>query len=199
MEEKNIYQKLQEVRCEVQSRVHKKNGKGNAGGKFNYTYFSLKDFLSVSNESMRDHGLCPLFNIYINHNADGSDEEFAELNITDGKNAIRFVLPTANVQMTTPIQGLGAKNTYMKRYLYLNALELEETDVIEELAKAEAVPEGDPIKNAKIDVIKKNHNVTELKAICELNGVHKIQYLSDAVLEDLYAEAKQREEWRSKD
>jgi len=46
---------------------------------------------------------------------------------------IEFSSPTAEAKLVkaTPVQELGAVHTYLKRYLYLNALELVEPDVLD--------------------------------------------------------------------
>jgi hypothetical protein len=44
-----------------------------------------------------------------------------------------FTSPIADAQVkgTTPVQALGAVHTYLKRYLYLNALEVIENDILD--------------------------------------------------------------------
>lgn len=123
----NVYQKLQKVRVDVQKLNIKKSGKNAYAG---FTYFELKDFIPPVNELFDKYGLSSNFSI-----KDGC----ALLYITDTDKLDDFILfesPIADAQLKgcTPIQSLGAVHTYMKRYLYLNALELTEDDMLDKEA-----------------------------------------------------------------
>lgn len=64
-------------------------------------------------------------------------KEFAHLlvvNLDDEDDAIELTKETANVQLqaSQPIQNLGGKTTYMKRYMYMDLLEINENDKVEE-------------------------------------------------------------------
>lgn len=119
--ELNIYEKLQLCRVSLQNKNLKKSGKNKFAG---FEYFELRDFLPTINELLCENGLFSNFSI-----KDGQ----ATLTITDGKSSIEFTSPTASadVKGCTPIQSLGAVHTYMKRYLYLNALEIVESDMLD--------------------------------------------------------------------
>lgn len=119
--EKTVYQLLQECRVELQNKNLKKSGKNKFAG---FDYFELKDFLPTINEMFNQKGLFSNFSI---------DDTTARLTITNGKDFIDFTSPIAdaNVKGCTPIQSLGAVHTYMKRYLYLNALEIVEADMLD--------------------------------------------------------------------
>lgn len=119
--DKTVYQLLQECRVELQNKNLKKSGKNKFAG---FDYFELKDFLPTINEMFNQKGLFSNFSI---------DETTARLTITNGKDFIDFTSPIAdaNVKGCTPIQSLGAVHTYMKRYLYLNALEIVEADMLD--------------------------------------------------------------------
>lgn len=55
-------------------------------------------------------------------------------NVDDEKDKIHLEKPTANVnlQAAQPIQNLGGKSTYMKRYMYMDLFEINENDAVEE-------------------------------------------------------------------
>lgn len=55
-------------------------------------------------------------------------------NIDDEEDKIHLEKPTANVnlQAAQPIQNLGGKSTYMKRYMYMDLFEINENDKVEE-------------------------------------------------------------------
>lgn len=55
-------------------------------------------------------------------------------NIDDEKDCLELTKETANVslQAAQPIQNLGGKSTYMKRYMYMDLFEINENDKVEE-------------------------------------------------------------------
>lgn len=123
-EKLNVYQKLQKIRVELQNKKIKKSGKNAYAG---FTYYELKDFIPAINELMLKYGVSSNFSI---------DEDRAVLTITDLDDLNSFIVfasPIAEAQLKgcTPIQALGAVHTYMKRYLYLNAFEIVEDDLLD--------------------------------------------------------------------
>ena len=123
----NVYQRLQKARVELQQKNIKKSGENKYSG---FKYFELKDFIPVLNEIFLSNGLSSNFSI---------QENIATLfiiNLDDPNENILFTSPIAeaNLKGCTPIQGIGAIHTYMKRYLYLNALEIVEDDILDKNA-----------------------------------------------------------------
>jgi hypothetical protein len=118
-----IEKKLQECRVELQNKKLKKSGE-NKFAKFKY--YELTDFLPTVNQMFLDKGLFSNFSISGNTalltiiDTEDSDEQTFESPIAD-----------AELKGCTPIQSLGAIHTYMKRYLYLNALEIVESDALD--------------------------------------------------------------------
>ena len=163
MAELNIYQKLAQVRIEVQKKCTKKSGENKFAG---FKYFELKDFLSIATEELAKQGLAALFNIQKIDDVGYGDSspvllntcETATLKITDGKEEIVFETPTAeaNVKGANDIQNLGSKHTYLKRYLYMNALELSESDTVDAtIGKEEKKETSKPATKAQIELMKK--------------------------------------------
>ena len=123
--EKNIFQKLQQdIRVPISKMPLRKTGRNNHIG---YDYFTLDDFLPTATELIANAGLCTIFSIEINQ----AGIEMASLVLTNGVERIGFVIPTADVPRMEGIFETGSKNTYCKRYLYMNLLELTEPDVAE--------------------------------------------------------------------
>ena len=93
----------------------------------NFKYWELKDFLAPAKKAMHTIGLTSCFCI---------NEDTATLtiyNCNDGE-SIAFSTLTAedeNKQIKNPIQLLGCKITYLRRYLWINALELTENDSVD--------------------------------------------------------------------
>jgi hypothetical protein len=118
-----IEKKLQECRVELQNKKLKKSGE-NKFAKFKY--YELTDFLPTVNQMFLDKGIFSSFSII-----DGE----AVLKVVDTEDGTEqeFLSPIADAELKgcTPIQSLGAIHTYMKRYLYLNALEIVESDALD--------------------------------------------------------------------
>lgn len=120
---KNIKAKLQEARVLLQETSLQKSGKNAYAG---FKYYELKDFMPAVNSIFNDLGICSNFSI---------EDGVATLEIMDIEtdDSIKFTSPVVNVDLKgcTAIQGIGAMHTYMKRYLYLNALEIVENDILD--------------------------------------------------------------------
>ena len=127
----SIYKRLQECRVILQNTSLKKSGKN---GHLGFSYFTLDDFIGVVNKVFYDHDLFSAFSIVTT--AEGNRE--AELVIyyqPEGKElqSVRFSSPIADAGLkgSTAIQSLGAVHTYMRRYLYVNALEIAEPEILD--------------------------------------------------------------------
>lgn len=118
-----IYEKLQNCRVELQNLKLKKTGKNNYAG---FEYFELKDFLPTVNELFAKNKMFSNFSM---------DCNIAELEIIDceDKTSVKFTSPTAELELKgcNKIQALGGTHTYLKRYLYINALEIVEADLFD--------------------------------------------------------------------
>ncbi len=130
----NIYEKLQLCRVKLQQMKLKKGGKNKYAG---FEYYELADFIPAVNQLFLDHKLHSVFNIEeaVNETT-GAISGKATLKIINIDNPDEYEIfssPTAdaNLKGCTPIQSLGGVHTYLKRYLYLNALEIVEPDLLD--------------------------------------------------------------------
>ena len=119
---KNIYEKLQLCRVKLNDKKIKKSGKNSYSG---YEYFELKDFLPIVNQLFEENKISSIFNL---------DTEEATLDIINTENVedrIVFSIPVAeaSIKGSSPVQALGGQITYLRRYLYINALEIAESDI----------------------------------------------------------------------
>lgn len=145
-EKSNIYKKIQDMRVELQSMKLKKSGKNTYS---NFTYYELKDFLPIINELGKKHGVYSKFNIYRNN---GDEKAVLLLRDIDSPDSVDvFESPTAEAFIgqkrnkqtgeiikgsgADPIQNLGGKHKYMRRYLWMNAMEIEENDIVDAQGK----------------------------------------------------------------
>ena len=128
----NIYEKLQKCRVELQNLNLKKSGKNKFA---NYDYFELSDFLPRVNELFEKYKLFSNFSIGI----DG----LATLEIINSENEtsekVVFTSPIEDLELKgcNKIQALGGVHTYLKRYLYVNALEIVEADMFDSVTGKE--------------------------------------------------------------
>ena len=124
-----IYEKLQKCRVELQNLKLKKSGKNNYAG---FEYFELKDFLLTVNELFAKNKMFSNFSM---------NNEIAKLKIIDweDKTTEEFTSPIAELELKgcNKIQALGGTHTYLKRYLYINALEIVESDLFDAVAGKE--------------------------------------------------------------
>ena len=150
----NVYEKLQQARVILQNENLKKSGKNAYSG---FTYFELADFIPAVNVIFEQLKLCSNFSIVAG---------IATLTIINSEKIEEttvFTMPTAELQLKgcTAVQALGGVNTYCRRYLYLNALEIVEADMLDPQAgKIEEV-------NNDLDIIeglKATENVENLTA-----------------------------------
>lgn len=119
-----IYEKLIEARIKFQSANVKKSGNNNYAG---YQYYELSDILPKINEIAKELKFVCVVSF---------GTEKAELKIIDAEkptDSIVFESPMSNAQLKGchAVQNLGAVQTYLKRYLYQNAFEIVESDVLD--------------------------------------------------------------------
>lgn len=150
-ETQNVYQKLQKARVILQKKNNKKSGKNKFA---NFSYYELADFIPSVNEIFDELGLFSMFNIL------GDHAVLVIINVDDVVDTITFESPIAEAEIkgTTPIQCLGGVHTYMKRYLYLNALEIVESDMFD----SKVGDKKDPLVEKKKEEVKSEENYREL-------------------------------------
>lgn len=162
----SIYMKLQKlIRVLIAQMNLKKTG---YNSHLNYYYYDLGDFLPQATKLIADAGLCTVFNI----GYDSNGIEMATLTLTDGMEMITFSIPTANVPRQEGIFETGSKNTYCKRYLYMNLLELTEPDVAEITnTGVEKKKENSLISNDQWVMLNKMYSKDEIKKMYEELGI----------------------------
>lgn len=167
----NIYQKLQKARVELQAKNLKKSGKNDYS---NYDYFELSDFLPGVNDVCNKNGLATIFHF---------EKEKATLTIIDADNpesAILFETPIemAAIKGSSTMQQIGGTQTYSRRYLYMMAFEIAETDIVDksevDMDKVEAEQK---IGTVHANVMKKliEETETEITSFLKYAGVSKVE------------------------
>ncbi len=165
----NIYQKLQEARVKLLESDLKKTGKNKH---LNFDYFELSDILPSINRINKELGLFTSFSIT---QIEGIENAILIVFDSSGDGSIMFKVPTAEVSSSQPIQGQGAKITYMRRYLMLIAYEISENDVVEQETSKDTVK----ITKAEIEAIQAVETQEQLIEVCK--GL-KTKYGQEAIL-----------------
>ena len=112
----NVYQKLNEARQMFHGATIKKSGQNKFAG---YKYFELGDFVIPALEIFKTVGLTSVIRF-------GKEEAVLEIVNTDKpeeKIVITSPMSTAALKGCHEVQNLGAVQTYLRRYLWVAALE----------------------------------------------------------------------------
>jgi hypothetical protein len=124
----NIYQKLNYARDDFHKTKLKKTGHNKFA---NYYYFELGDFLIPALQIFKEHGLTSVITF---------GTEVAHMTIVDNDKPedriiITSPMSTAALKGCHEVQNLGAVQTYLRRYLWVAALEIVEHDAIDSSEK----------------------------------------------------------------
>lgn len=117
----NIYEKVQQIRVDLQGMNLKKSGENKFAG---YKYYELGDFLPYVNRLMLSNKVASQVTF---------ETDFARLrliNCEKPEETMEFTSPMAGATLkgAHDIQNLGAVETYQRRYLYMAAFEIVESD-----------------------------------------------------------------------
>ena len=172
----NIYEKLQTVRVELQSMELKKSG---ANAHLKAKYYELGDFLPQLNMLLKDHKLF----------TEISFGDMAILTVTNAEKPdekVTFTSPmsTASLRNCHDVQNLGAVQTYLRRYLYMNAFDIVEADILDgTLTKDEHKQEQkSETKSLSDSQIKRCYAIAKTKGITpeQIKAYIKAQYKKDS-------------------
>ena len=131
---KNVYQKLLEARIKFLASSPEKSG---MNMHMAFKYFELDDIVPIANKIFDEVGLISINNFtsdtanMIIVNTDNPDENIF---FTAPFNQIQPIVSNAGKQATNEMQALGSSITYMRRYLYMIALDICEPDSIDAAA-----------------------------------------------------------------
>ena len=200
MGDMNVYARLAKARVMLQKKALKKSGENKYAG---FKYFELADFLPSVNEIFAEVGLCSQFYIttekaenlapegYEPYYTDMPSVAYLDIINTDMPSQIvtfSSAIAEAAVKGASPIQQLGSVHTYMRRYLWLEAMEITECDGVDALNQKEQIepvkkpekPKALPITTAQVEKIitlfegneermQKMMSVYQVNALEELN------------------------------
>jgi hypothetical protein len=120
----NIYQKLNAAREAFHSRQLKKSGLNKFAG---YSYFELSDFVVPALQIFGQHGLTSI----ISFGKETADMRIVNVDKPEEVILIESPMSTAALKGCHEVQNLGAVQTYIRRYLWVAALEIVEHDALD--------------------------------------------------------------------
>jgi hypothetical protein len=164
----NVYQKLNAARAKFHSIELKKSGHNKFAG---YKYFELGDFIIPALEIFKEVGLTGIISF---------GKETADLRIinTDKPEEIIVIespMSTAALKGCHEVQNLGAVQTYLRRYLWVAALEIVEHD---------ALDSSKPVESKKVVI-------TPAQGIADSLPPEEQQYLQELAMEIMALDGKQ--------
>lgn len=172
----SLYAKIQKARAMLQKRDITKSGENTFS---KYKYFELSDFLPHINEIFDELGL--FSTTFIN-------EKIGILTIFDSDNEekyIQFKMPSAKMELKggNLIQNIGAVQTYVRRYLFMSALEISESDLVDfNKDGSSGTDEPKKPKKPKNETSTKDSELDELlnKVLAKKEDLKKIGKMAEA-------------------
>jgi hypothetical protein len=120
----NVYQKLNAARDAFHQTKLKKTGHNKFA---NYYYFELGDFLIPALQIFKEHGLTGV----ISFGKETADMRIVNVDKPEEVIVIESPMSTAALKGCHEVQNLGAVQTYLRRYLWVAALEIVEHDALD--------------------------------------------------------------------
>jgi hypothetical protein len=158
----NVYQKLNEARERFHTAPIKKSGLNKFAG---YKYFELGDFVIPALQIFKHVGLTSV----ISFGKETADMRIINTDKPEEMIVLESPMSTAALKGCHEVQNLGAVQTYIRRYLWVAALEIVEHDALD----ATTGKKGDgPVITPKGDIgndipEEEKEFLTEMAASCE--------------------------------
>ena len=163
----NVYQKLLKARAMFLGSDTKKSGKNMH---LAFKYFELDDIVPIATKIFEEIGLISIANFT------SDTATMTIVNTDDGEESITFSAPfnqiapivsSSGKQATNEMQALGSSITYMRRYLYMIALDICEPDAIDSLSgiPTPSASTPAPIVKPAIPVVTTVENKAEAKPL----------------------------------
>jgi hypothetical protein len=156
----NVYQKLNAARELFHSAELKKSGHNKFAG---YKYFELGDFIVPALGIFDDVGLTSV----ISFGKESADMRIINTDKPEEMIVIESPMSEANLKGCHPVQNLGAVQTYIRRYLWVAALEIVEHD---------ALDSSKPVEDKKVII-------TPSQGIADTIPPEEMQYLQELAID----------------
>lgn len=193
-----LFKALQLARTKLQGKKLNKSGYNKHS---NFYYYELRDFLPAVNEIFLELGLYSEFNLY-------PDKATLTICYCDNDNVYStvFSMPIVeakDMQLLRGMQALGGITTYAKRYLYQNALEIAENDLIDSDSNdnKRSVKSVKSADNGKCSVSKKDM-IKDILKMCDgkdleqylkMRKVDSLEKVGEGEIFAIWKNAKQRQ------
>lgn len=180
MNKMNVYVKLSKIRLELQNRQLKKSGHNKYAG---FKYYELGDILPSINELSEKYGILNI----INYNREDAVLEIIDTDNPESKITIKSPMSELTLKGAHPIQNLGAIETYQRRYLYLTAYEIVESDYLDAIqgkdtkSLLQAIKSSAKVMKKTEESIKANIERKYNKKIDNLNSSEIVQATENLV------------------
>ena len=139
----NVYQKLNEARERFHQSKLNKSGHNKFAG---YKYFELSDFVVPAIQIFKEVGLTSV----IRFGKDMAEMVIVNNEKTDEMIVITSPMSTAALKGCHEVQNLGAVQTYIRRYLWVAALEIVEHDALDSTTGRKG--DGPVVRPTKVEV-----------------------------------------------
>lgn len=156
----NVYQKLNAARAKFHSIELKKSGHNKFAG---YKYFELGDFIIPALSIFKEIGLTGI----ISFGKEEAHMEIVDNEKPENRIVITSPMSSAALKGCHEVQNLGAVQTYLRRYLWVAALEIVEHD---------ALDSSKPVEDKKVII-------TPSQGIADTIPPEEMQYLQELAVE----------------
>jgi len=195
----NLFKKLAEAREQVRSMLGKKSGKNQKVG---WSYFELEDIIPPMLKVFNRIGL-----IGIEGHEDPVIDKDTGITLTPERYTLKIYNTdrpedkpivftkkwgSAKTQSQLDIQAIGSESTYMRRYLWMDALEIVEGDQVDSVAGMEGTQQA-PKKprmatTPQLQILRKNY--PDPTAVFQWAGVTKWEDLTAELASQIIAKKK---------
>ena len=152
----NVYQKLNEARERFHQSKLNKSGQNKFAG---YKYFELSDFVVPALQIFKEVGLTSI----ISFGKETADMRIVNVDKPDEVILIESPMSTAALKGCHEVQNLGAVQTYLRRYLWVAALEIVEHDALD--ATTGKKGDGPVVRPTKVEVDESRESLLQDVAI----------------------------------
>ena len=152
----NVYQKLNEARERFHQSKLNKSGQNKFAG---YKYFELSDFVVPALQIFKDVGLTSV----ISFGKETADMRIVNNEKPDEVIVIESPMSSAALKGCHEVQNLGAVQTYLRRYLWVAALEIVEHDALD--ATTGKKGDGPVVRPTKVEVDESRESLLQDVAI----------------------------------
>lgn len=139
----NVYERLNEARQAFHATQIKKTGHNKFAG---YDYFELADFIVPALRIFKEFGLVGV----VAYGKDEATLTIINIGQPDDRIVITSPMSEANLKGCHPVQNLGAVQTYLRRYLWVAALEIVEHDGLNATQGKGDAPRHSPVPDVQL-------------------------------------------------